>query len=285
MSNRSLFLQALDRLLQKHPTHAVVFARDHTEPPLFSHVVNFPRLEIPLSGVYEMEIEQEGESRLIAPGAGTALIAPPNCWNRPTWKRPVRLMSFLFGRRQLGISIVTCDGRGEESLTADKLAIPRPLSGPGEKLLQAILEIHQIGEPYPAFAALVHCLLHTLRALVDQHDVEPGARAHRLFEEICFHLQRNYARGVTRDSVAAQFGVSGNHLSRLFREQGHMGFSEYLTYVRVDRAKFLLLRYPMRLDEIAQRCGFGDTAYFCRVFKKITRKTPSRFRQTTIPRR
>ncbi len=59
-----------------------------------------------------------------------------------------------------------------------------------------------------------------------------------------------------------------------------MKFSDYLTYVRVDRAKFMLSRYDMILYEIAQRCGYKDTSYFCRTFKKITGRTPTEYRQS-----
>lgn len=280
MPQQTLFLKSLDALLRRHPVRSVLFAHDRTDPPLLSYVVNFPRLELPLEGRYEMEIEQKGQTRLIAPAPGSALVVPPNCWNRPTWKRPVRLMSFLFGKKQLGISIVASDGKPDAALAVDKLAIARPLSGPGEKILQSILELHHDEGRYPAFASLVTCLLHCLRSLVAQPEAHSeGSRAKRLLDEICFFLQNHYQNALTRDSVAEQFGISGNHLSRLFRDQGHMGFIEYLTYVRIDRAKLLLARYPMRLDEIAQRCGYEDTAYFCRVFRKITRKTPSEYRE------
>lgn len=272
----SIFLEALDTLLQDHPVRSVVFASDRTDPPLFSYVVNFPRLEVPLRGCYEMEIEQQGRPTLITPSPGTALLVPPNCWNRPTWKRQVRIMSFLFGRKQLGISLVSSGRDG--SLNAEKMAIPRPLTGPGEKILQSILELHHGNSRYPAFPALVAGLLHCMRSLIAEPGVDTGSRPHRLLEEICFFLQNNYQEPLTRDGVAGQFGITGNHLSRLFRQQGHMGFIEYLTYVRIDRAKFLLVRYPMRLDEIARRCGYDETAYFCRVFRRITRKTPSEYR-------
>ena len=59
-----------------------------------------------------------------------------------------------------------------------------------------------------------------------------------------------------------------------------MRFCDYLTYVRIDRAKFMLHKYDMNLSEIADRCGFSDSAYFCRVFKKIVGKTPTKYRQS-----
>jgi AraC-like DNA-binding protein len=65
----------------------------------------------------------------------------------------------------------------------------------------------------------------------------------------------------------------------VFRAEGFMRFTDYLAWVRVDRAKYLLKQPDMTLDEVASGCGFNDTAYFCRVFKQRTKKTPGRYRQ------
>ena len=86
------------------------------------------------------------------------------------------------------------------------------------------------------------------------------------------------ANDITRDSVAEQFGITPNHLSRLFQQRGQMTFSSYLTHVRIDRAKHLLRNYNLKLADIAARCGYNDTPYFCHVFKIITKSTPAGFR-------
>ena len=57
-----------------------------------------------------------------------------------------------------------------------------------------------------------------------------------------------------------------------------MTFSNYLTHVRIDRAKHLLYNYDLKLDEIAARCGYYDAPYFCRVFKRLTKTTPAEYR-------
>ena len=57
-----------------------------------------------------------------------------------------------------------------------------------------------------------------------------------------------------------------------------MRFSDYLTLVRIDRAKFMLKEYGSSLKEIAAHCGYHDVAYFCRVFRRITKITPTEYR-------
>jgi YesN/AraC family two-component response regulator len=83
--------------------------------------------------------------------------------------------------------------------------------------------------------------------------------------------------------VAAQFGITPNHLSRLFQTHGHMTFSNYLTHVRIDRAKHLLQNYNLKLDEIAALCGYYDAPHFCHVFKRLTKTTPAEYRVKMRP--
>src|SRR6185369_3623896 len=102
--------------------------------------------------------------------------------------------------------------------------------------------------------------------------------AKMLLEDVCAYLQGHYQYDISRDSVAHEFGISPNYLSRIFQVQRHMTFSGYLMHVRTDRAKHLLRRYDLKLDDVAARCGYRDTAYFCRVFKKLAKVTPAEYR-------
>ena len=116
---------------------------------------------------------------------------------------------------------------------------------------------------------------------IAQPVAESGSRPRRLLDEICFYLQNNYQEPITRDSVAAQFGVTPNHLSRIFHTQGHMTFINYLTHVRIARSKYLLCKYNLKLEDVGARCGFRDAPYFCRVFKRLTKITPAEYRTTS----
>ncbi len=281
MSPPSRILQSLDSLLAHRPLRKVYFCGRRTSPPLFSYVVNFPRLELPLHGRYEMDVELDGRPVRIAPAPGTAVFAAPNCWNAPTWAKPVEILSLLFGKRQTGVSLVRARG-GEQKLTAEKLAVPQALTGPAEKILSALLELHESGARYEAFPELVCGLLHAVRALLAQPNLGQGAHGRGLMEELCVFLQQNYQRTVTRESAAAEFGISPNHLSRLFKQQGFMTFHDYLAYVRVDRAKYMLKTYRMRIEEVAWQCGFADSAHFCRVFKRLTKRTPTEYRTSLL---
>jgi AraC-like DNA-binding protein len=210
---------------------------------------------------------------------GDVLFAAPNCWNFPTWQREGEILCLLFGKKQLGLSLVSTRAPGKPILAASKFAVSQPVNGPLPHLLQALLELHQTRQTPEAFPPLIQALLHCVRHLVlETPTPESDGRTQSFFERICIFLQSNYQNSITRDSVAAQFGVTPNHLSRLFHTHGHMTFIDYLTHVRIDRGKHLLCTYNLKLDDIAVRCGFRDAPYFCRVFKRLTKTTPADYR-------
>jgi AraC-like DNA-binding protein len=187
-------------------------------------------------------------------------------------------MSLLFGKKQLGVSIVTAKSPASPGLMASKFSKPLPVTGPLPKVLDAMIEACNSGAPQRLFTdlsrALVTCAQESMFA--PQPLVVHPAKS--LFEEVCVYLQNHYQYDITRESVARQFSISPNYLSRVFQEQGQMTFSHYLMHVRTDRAKHLLASYNLKLADVAARCGYRDLAYFCRVFRKLAKATPSEYR-------
>lgn len=268
-----------ERALTRHPVRELFVGGHKLHPPLFSHVVTFPRLEIPLAGCYENQIDHGGTVETLRLRPGTALFLPPNAWNLPRWRHKVTLMSLLFGRKQLGISIVAAPGGRNPQMLVNKYSLPRPVTGPLPHILAAMLELGAGKDADCIFPDLARVLIQCVHALVRESSGEEiTGRAQGLLERACVFLQGHYQYDITRESVARQFGVSPNHLSRLFQTHGSMTFSNYLTHVRMDRAKHLLCNYDLKLDDIAARCGYCDTPYFCRVFKRLTKSTPAEYR-------
>ena len=266
------------QLLAKRPIRNVFVCGRKLQPPVFSHVVNFPRLEIPLRGCYENRIESNGEAVVVQLRPGHALFAPPNGWNLPTWRLDVEVLSLLFGKKHLGISRVTGQGPHLPRLVAQKFSTPWPVTGPLPHVLNAMVELHNSGGPGSAFVHLSQSLVDCIGDLLRHPAPRTTGRAHGLLEAVCVYLQNHYQYDITRESVARQFQVTPNHLSRLFQMHGSMTFSSYLTHVRIDRAKHLLRSYHLKLDDVAVRCGYRDTPYFARVFKQITKITPAEYR-------
>ena len=83
------------------------------------------------------------------------------------------------------------------------------------------------------------------------------------------------------EDLAAAAGISRFHFSRLFSKWYGVTPSIFLREIRIDLAVRLLQTERLTVKEIADRCGFSDASYFCKVFRKETGVSPDAFRKHT----
>jgi len=225
-----------------------------------------------------MEVAHNGRSETIRPIRGHAVFVPENAWNNPDWSSAVHVLTFLFGAKQIGVSLVRHNGKTEVPSSAVKTSIFGAYDGLTHGVLSALMICARERPKGPLPRLLTESLLHSCLSLLTSPPKHNNRKAIHTYESLCLYVQENVQRPITRDTVAEHFGLAPNHVSRLFRQEGLMRFNDYLNLVRVNRAKFMLRTYPMTLKEIAAKCGFSDTAYFCRVFKKVSKVTPTTYR-------
>lgn len=101
-----------------------------------------------------------------------------------------------------------------------------------------------------------------------------------LIESAREYIQNNYQNDdLSLQSVASSVNVSSNHFSAIFRKETGETFIEYLTTVRMDKAKELLLCTSMKTSEIGFEVGYKDPHYFSYIFKKIHSVSPKEYRK------
>lgn len=281
---RNDIARQLNRFLQTARIQTVHFAEFSIAPPLFAYVTNFPRLSIPLKGCHKMEVAREGRNEVIRPRRGHAVFVPDNAWNYPDWTKPVQVMTFLFGAKHIGISLVRHNGKTAIPTSALKTSIHGEYDGLTRSILNGLMLLAAEKANGPLASLLTEALLHSCLRLLKAPEMHHSRKAARTYESLCLYIQENFQREITRKSIADHFGLAPNHVSRLFRQEGVMHFNDYLNLVRINRARFMLQTYGMTLKEIAGKCGYKDTAYFCRVFKKLSGATPTRYRNKHLAR-
>ena len=100
-----------------------------------------------------------------------------------------------------------------------------------------------------------------------------------MMRQVKFYLTQNYSSSVTLEQLAARFEISAANLSRLFRHEFGVGFSRYLTTLRLESAVALLNSTNLPVSEVALRCGFSTGGYFIRVFRRHFGVTPKDYRR------
>lgn len=90
-------------------------------------------------------------------------------------------------------------------------------------------------------------------------------------------IEDNYSREITLEEVSKMACVSPHYFSRLFKEETKQNFIEYLTLMRIDKAKELMKKGRMSIKEICYEIGYSDPNYFSRLFKKVEKMTPTEY--------
>lgn len=87
-------------------------------------------------------------------------------------------------------------------------------------------------------------------------------------------VETEYASSLSFAEIAARLHLSRNYLGYLFKRETGIGFIQYLTQYRIDKAKELMATKRYMISEIADKVGFADPTYFSRVFRGATGKSP-----------
>jgi len=94
------------------------------------------------------------------------------------------------------------------------------------------------------------------------------------------YIQENFQKDLSLDEVSRQLDLSPYYFSKLFKEETGSNFVEYVTNLRIERAKKLLLEEGHSMKEICVEVGYSDPNYFSRIFKKNTGVTPTEYRES-----
>lgn len=101
----------------------------------------------------------------------------------------------------------------------------------------------------------------------------------RTISSITRYLQEHLSEEISLSVLAEEFHLNPQYISQLFKSEIGVGFLTYLTNMRLEKAKKLLVSTALSVAEIAEQCGYSDYRVFTKVFKKTEGITPSQFRR------
>jgi len=262
----------------------IVFGFNTVAPPRGCFQVPFPRLELVLAGTYRNTVcTAAGATDQRVLSAGDALFIPADCWNLPAWDSDVQVLSLLFGAKHLGVSLVVWSAEKAEFSSVDKRSCLVPGNSPLYRMVDAVSSFQSEGETVTSYGRLqANALLEYTKILLQNPSQGEERQSSALYRAVCTYVEENFDQMITRDIVARKFQVSPNYLSRVFSDHGDTTFSDFLTSVRIGRAKAMLEQVDLPLVQVSQRCGFHDPNYFFKVFKKRVKRTPTEYRNSVL---
>lgn len=94
-------------------------------------------------------------------------------------------------------------------------------------------------------------------------------------------FENNIENKYTLEQLSKEYHISKFHLSHIFKNITGYSIMDYLKSLRIAKAKNLLSKTNLSINDIVKNCGFSDGSNFSREFKSLTGQTPSEFRKNT----
>lgn len=112
--------------------------------------------------------------------------------------------------------------------------------------------------------------------------IEAEESSNDLVFEIERYIRENYCSEISLSDLANRFYLSKEHISRSFKRHFQINLFDFITSLRIEKAKALLSKTKLSIEEIAEMTGFSNGNYFSKTFRKQTGLSPSEFKNKTF---
>lgn len=168
--------------------------------------------------------------------------------------------------------------------TQGRVSAPLPVDSPASAQMSALLALAaedggELTRDLDASALLTSVLCELIRSAARQR-LQPVPPVLRQVQQF---LHEHYPQKITLDQLAGAYHVSKYHLQRSFCRCFGQSPGEYLTKLRLTRAKELLRATDLPVSEVAFRVGLENTSYFISVFRAHEGTTPQKYRSSWSP--
>lgn len=167
--------------------------------------------------------------------------------------------------------------KGEWTFSVPQLAVPARIDYFSELYCHLLddLERGQVSTVQGAIQTMQ--ILH--EASLCNSQTESSEAALSMAGHIQTFIDEHNNQAISTSDIAKAMGYNEDYLGRVFRQARQMTITEAIHRSQIRLAKTLLQSSYMNVNQVAQHCGYHDTRYFIRLFKRYEGLTPSAFRK------
>ncbi len=150
-----------------------------------------------------------------------------------------------------------------------------PVDGGDNFLENFSMNVNDIGSVYKLYQYLTDVIVNSMDKIIEdkrQSDTRPIRDAKQF-------IQTNYKRQITLEEVSGKVGFNATYFSSLFKKETGYTFLEYLSEIRINKAKELLKDTNYSIMVICEHVGYSDIKHFTKTFVKYTSLKPNEYRK------
>lgn len=119
---------------------------------------------------------------------------------------------------------------------------------------------------------------------ISKSEVFPNKESmeNHLITSIKDYVEKHLETKITIASICKKTGYSKSYICKIFKEQTGDTIADYAMRIKINRAKELIRKNELNFSEISDTLSFDNPQYFSRVFKRITKMSPTEFKETLI---
>jgi two-component system response regulator YesN len=156
------------------------------------------------------------------------------------------------------------------------------LGGQAEQIIPETNDIESLLKKMVDADTLYEVLKNIIVSAITFRNSRIDTERSKLIQEAKFYIDEHYHDPELKmHLVAERYNISSGHFSTVFSQEVGESFRDYVTKLRINRAKELLRSTNLKSSEIAPQVGYNDPHYFSTVFKNNTGLSPLQFRAQT----
>lgn len=153
--------------------------------------------------------------------------------------------------------------------------------------VEKLMEVFSLGNNCPELetVAALSRLFAWIRNSGNYTEVSPsedsGSRTDRIKPVLEF-IETHYSQSLTLKDLSLAAGMNPKYFCRVFRSLTHHSPMDYLNFYRIEQAAHMLDSTELSVTEVGNRCGFWESSYFTKVFRKYKEITPLQYRKNAL---
>lgn len=183
------------------------------------------------------------------------------------------------------LTIIIFDGCDIKNLLSN-LHLSKPLvicTQNNQKPIQIITKIQELFDKKIYIdgqrnSALIYSLLIELSLHNKRHVSKDENTKIDILFPIVQYINSNYTQNITLEELSEIASISPQYICKLFKEYFEVRPFEYISKVRIQYSKRLLIKTNKSINEISKEIGYNDCSYYCAVFKRYAKITPAEYR-------